>query len=737
MSFNNHLTFGVSKSTPTTSTTNTNSNSISDLKDIAEPDKPNTGRADSSRPENSSNIDLNSTVSANKSQFIHGMLLKSSSDRESPKFISSPVLSGAAPTVVTYGHENVTSSNANTSQQSNSSNRKDLLELFDKFDLLDKKDNLDSIEPGKDEETEDKFDRYKRLKDAKDSSIAFDEDSISGGHDGGSEVIEEKHLDSVCSTSPQDRKFNNAINHNSSQQNDVGQKTHSDDLIDLDPVQKGNAAPLTPSNEKIIENDSPTDGKDLSPENEADQSIDKIEEDENMAVEKYQLTEEEINKHKASAYPSSAKRPEVGSRSLSQVNVNPASQYEQSHKPFDFHIFLEQLKKKSADPIVRYIRSFLISFNRQSHTFSLQQKSKIVRDFKAFMHEKFTLFEPFASMDETDLENSREGLEKLIMNRVYVHCFPPELIKKSAANNSGLVARSIAEDKEFSWQLEKFSWVNGNHLDVDLDKLTQLKARTSAEDLNFMQFAIKELKKINDYRAPRDKIICILNACKIIFGFLRVNNQETNADAFMPILILIIIKAKIDHLISNIQYIENFRGTEWLNHGETSYYLSSLQGAINFIQNLALDDLSIGKEEFDAHMEAWAANERIRKQQEATENIPIEQPRPQHGYQQDSAMSPSSVLMTSAEMFTKSISQFLSPSPQETPASEAQTIRNQRGPGNNTEPNEEEAKRISETAAHLKEIFPNLDQAVLSDIVYLHKGDMDNSLDGCLQVVSE
>lgn len=28
----------------------------------------------------------------------------------------------------------------------------------------------------------------------------------------------------------------------------------------------------------------------------------------------------------------------------------------------------------------------------------------------------------------------------------------------------------------------------------------------------------KELLKINNYKAPRDKLICILNSCKVIFG---------------------------------------------------------------------------------------------------------------------------------------------------------------------------------------------------------------------------
>lgn len=31
-------------------------------------------------------------------------------------------------------------------------------------------------------------------------------------------------------------------------------------------------------------------------------------------------------------------------------------------------------------------------------------------------------------------------------------------------------------------------------------------------------FTSVELMKINGYRAPRDKVICILNCCKVIFG---------------------------------------------------------------------------------------------------------------------------------------------------------------------------------------------------------------------------
>jgi hypothetical protein len=34
----------------------------------------------------------------------------------------------------------------------------------------------------------------------------------------------------------------------------------------------------------------------------------------------------------------------------------------------------------------------------------------------------------------------------------------------------------------------------------------------------FLDFAQRELGKMNQYKAPRDKLICVLNCCKVIFG---------------------------------------------------------------------------------------------------------------------------------------------------------------------------------------------------------------------------
>ena len=103
-----------------------------------------------------------------------------------------------------------------------------------------------------------------------------------------------------------------------------------------------------------------------------------------------------------------------------------------------------------------------------------------------------------------------------------------------------------------------------------------------------------EIRKVNAYRAPRDKIICILNCCKVIFGLLRHATQDESADHFIPLIIYIVLQANVPDLISNLQYIQRFRNPEKLN-GEEGYYLSSLLGAVEFIEMLEKGSLTIPK----------------------------------------------------------------------------------------------------------------------------------------------
>ncbi|SGZ56641.1 CIC11C00000005846 [Sungouiella intermedia] len=703
MSFNNHLAFNISKATPTTSTTNTNT----------------TSTPLSSPPLKSTSTNEISAASSNRGDqnipLIHNILSKQSND-SSPKIAgvsTTTGLSGVTPTAVSL---------------SDLKDKHDLLDLLGKYDVEHRDSLISDINDDVDllEEKMKQFEVNKK-------------DVDDGGHPQTSDTIllDESPSEKPPYSAKQTETTDNSITEtaeplagSSADDNrspDISSMTVQPYIIPDDSM---SAQPYFIADEPVIQiNDVPatTDKTNTGDIQGFDQDGDLLNMNSIHPAEELQGV--------ASMTPQPTQPPAVrpklhrkDSIARASETVNPRERYQQSHKPFDFQIFLNHLKKKSADPIVRYTRSFLVSFSKRANSMTGEQMILANRQFKEFLNEKFKEYEPFASMDDVDLENSGEGVEKLIMNRLYDYCFSPEAIKKFGSNSSTVVFEDLKEDQEFILSVEKFSWILGVHLDVDLDDIARRKHETSKESMNYLDYATEQINKMNTYRAPRDKIICILNSCKIIFNMLKVSNQETNADAFMPLLILLIIKAKTPNLMSNLHYIERYRGEEWLNHGETSYYLSSIQGAISFVRNIKKEDLTIGDDEWNANMEAWEAELRQRP--------PVVNPIPVRGAlkQQETTrpMSSSEVIFASAEMFTKSISNFISPSPQERspppPPPHSSTS------GGDTQPSEEE---IDLVFGQLIEVFPTLDKAILRDIIIMNGANIDQSLDICLTLVSE
>lgn len=93
--------------------------------------------------------------------------------------------------------------------------------------------------------------------------------------------------------------------------------------------------------------------------------------------------------------------------------------------------------------------------------------------------------------------------ELIDCNRTFTPALPLNL-QPSATDD-------LERDTVLSQKLNLFYWVTDRHLDLELER---------DESDGFLEFAKTELLKINSYKAPRDKMICILNCCKVIFGML-------------------------------------------------------------------------------------------------------------------------------------------------------------------------------------------------------------------------
>lgn len=94
--------------------------------------------------------------------------------------------------------------------------------------------------------------------------------------------------------------------------------------------------------------------------------------------------------------------------------------------------------------------------------------------------------------------------------------------------------------------------------------------------------AQKELQKINQYKAPRDKLVCLLNCCRVLNNMLNVSvppgAAPPGADDFLPVLVYVLLRAAPQQLGSNLAYISRFRLAGRLV-SETAYFFTNLVSA--------------------------------------------------------------------------------------------------------------------------------------------------------------
>lgn len=266
---------------------------------------------------------------------------------------------------------------------------------------------------------------------------------------------------------------------------------------------------------------------------------------------------------------------------------------EEDETYYDFQSFLTLMKNPNAEPIVKYTKSFIHNFVTQRDCWNTVEQVKLINDFKIFIYDKLASNDVFKDLDKPQIRNSKEGIEKLVMGKLYPKCFSPCLAEYHVSTDPTHAA-DLVKDAQLSEKTLEFRFLSPQHLEI-------LPALINAKLDNFVLLSGKELRKINNYKSPRDKMVCVLNCCKVLFGILKHSKAaHGGADDFVPLLIYTLLKSNVKNLVSNVNYIERFRYPPFLQ-GEGAYYLSTLQGAINFILDMDKDSLSITEtdQEFD------------------------------------------------------------------------------------------------------------------------------------------
>lgn len=114
------------------------------------------------------------------------------------------------------------------------------------------------------------------------------------------------------------------------------------------------------------------------------------------------------------------------------------------------------------------------------------------------------------------------------------------------------------------------------------------------------EFAANELRKMNDFRTPRDKLVCVLNCCRVLTNLLASSRGDDNppgADELLPALIFTVIRANPEHMHSNLNFIAQFRHPSKLV-SEPGYFFTHVLSAVTFIETIHADALGLGEDEF-------------------------------------------------------------------------------------------------------------------------------------------
>ncbi|PQQ17603.1 vacuolar protein sorting-associated protein 9A [Prunus yedoensis var. nudiflora] len=249
-----------------------------------------------------------------------------------------------------------------------------------------------------------------------------------------------------------------------------------------------------------------------------------------------------------------------------------------------FYDFLDRMRNPASLDLVRSIKSFIVSFS--FYAANPENDGKKVQEFYTTMEDAIKDHPLWAGATDQEVDCAMEGLEKYVMTKLFSRTFSstPEDVKI---------------DLETSQKINLLqTFLKPEHLDIPA------VLRNEASWL----LAEKELLKINAFKAPREKLLCVMNCCKVINNLLLNASMSENhvlagADDFLPVLIYVMIKANPPQLHSNLKFIQLYRRQTKLV-SEAAYYLTNLVSAKTFIFELNSKSLSIDEIEFEESMQA-------------------------------------------------------------------------------------------------------------------------------------
>lgn len=266
---------------------------------------------------------------------------------------------------------------------------------------------------------------------------------------------------------------------------------------------------------------------------------------------------------------------------------------QQQQSTMSFTDFLETMKDPKASDLVRSIKIFIKSFEEQqkkrrrrlkSESEALQEDGVMVQEFVARM--QGIICRHILWKDGSLIQDAVEGLEKYVMSKIWGTTF-------------GIAEEDRDKDERYKRLCDALEFLDLHSVIGD----GVVFEDTVVDSLDACILNAQEhMMKMDRYKAPRDKLLCLVNVQKILEDGIQGvhSNSFRGADAFFPLMILTVVRTKPPCLCSNIEYIRRFRGRRM--SGKFDFMLSYLESVAMYLDTVDWKDLKISQDEFLARL---------------------------------------------------------------------------------------------------------------------------------------
>ncbi|SOV13643.1 vacuolar protein sorting-associated protein 9, putative [Plasmodium sp. gorilla clade G2] len=158
-----------------------------------------------------------------------------------------------------------------------------------------------------------------------------------------------------------------------------------------------------------------------------------------------------------------------------------------------YNNFLESLKHESCKEVVEKVKNFILNFPNNL------SREKAANNIHHFINETQPILlrsEIYKSLNKYQINMIVEGYEKFIMQKLYFYLYRMDPNDKD-------------DDEKIYTKINCLQWIELKHLEI-------------IEEINFerLKIAQQELLRIQKMKAPNDKLIMILNCCRIVTSVL-------------------------------------------------------------------------------------------------------------------------------------------------------------------------------------------------------------------------